>query len=316
MWWLILLIAVLYFFSGINIVNENETMVIESFGKFKNIAGPGFCYLFRIFERPRFVTWSFKNAEEKTLKTLKTWKIPLEVLRYDPKPLECTTSDNFRVQLDLVVNFKISDPKKAVYSTQNAFSELEDKIETRLYETVRTFKFDELVLGAIVARFNFQDFNANYNCGIKIDALRVQKILYPKEIINSTLEIQRQQLQKHAQIEQRNAEREHELKMLESKKLEFKARRELENMQLDHEMSKSRREAEHKKAMDELQISSNFALWDRISASPTLAQYLIAQEYTNAAKELGKDGKGKKLIIFSGKESHLGELPVIKELLK
>lgn len=315
MWWIILIGIVIFFVFSLIVVGQNEAIVVERFGKFHGIFKAGLQTVYVPSYSVRGVDWSFKNAEANSFTSLKTWRIPLSVLRYDPKPHNCQTSDNFSVSLDVVMNFKVADVKKAVYMNYNVFADLEDKFETRLYEVMRSFKFTELDLIKIKERFNVTEFNEQLASGIAIEEFRVQKIIYPKGIVDATVSTQTLQIQHHAEIERLKSEREHELMMLASKRDELMAKQELERLTAEHERQMHLKEAESKQAITRLSMSANYELWDRLKDNPGLVSLLMAQEQSKAAIALGKSGKGKKLIIMTDGKSSLGGLPVIKELL-
>lgn len=315
MWWIILIGIVIFFVFSLIVVGQNEAIVVERFGKFHGIFKAGLQTVYVPSYSVRGVDWSFKNAEANSFTSLKTWRIPLSVLRYDPKPHNCQTSDNFSVSLDVVMNFKVADVKKAVYMNYNVFADLEDKFETRLYEVMRSFKFTELDLIKIKERFNVTEFNEQLASGIAIEEFRVQKIIYPKGIVDATVSTQTLQIQHHAEIERLKSEREHELMMLASKRDELMAKQELERLTAEHEREMHLKEAESKQAITRLSMSANYELWDRLKDNPGLVSLLMAQEQSKAAIALGKSGKGKKLIIMTDGKSSLGGLPVIKELL-
>lgn len=315
MWWIILIGIVMFFVFSLIVVGQNEAIVVERFGKFHGIFKAGLQTVYVPIYSVRGVDWSFKNAEANSFTSLKAWRIPLSVLRYDPKPHNCQTSDNFSVSLDVVMNFKVADVKKAVYMNYNVFADLEDKFETRLYEVMRSFKFTELDLIKIKERFNVTEFNEQLASGIVIEEFRVQKIIYPKGIVDATVSTQTLQIQHHAEIERLKSEREHELMMLASKRDELMAKQELERLTAEHEREMHLKEAESKQAITRLSMSANYELWDRLKDNPGLVSLLMAQEQSKAAIALGKGGKGKKLIIMTDGKSSLGGLPVIKELL-
>lgn len=315
MWWIVLIGIVIFFGLSLIVVGQNEVVVVERLGKFHGIFKAGLQMVYVPIFSIRGVDWRFKNAEANSFESLKAWRIPLSTLRYDPKPHDCQTSDNFSVSLDVVMNFKIADVKKAVYMNYNVFGDLEDKFETRLYEVMRSFKFDELDIGKIKERFNVVEFNEQLVSGIAIEDFRVQKIIYPRGIVDATVATQTLQIQHHAEIERLKSEREHELAMLTGKREELMAKQELERLNAEHEWAMHLKEAESKQTIAKLAMSANYELWDRLKDNPGLVSLLVAQEQSKAAIALGKGGKGNKLIILSDGKSSLGGLPVIKELL-
>lgn len=299
------------------IINENEVMIWESFGKFESVRVRGI-YLSKPWERQRTVQWAFRHSEERTLKLLYTNRIPKSTLRYDPLPLICTTRDNFSVKVDLVVNFRIVDAKAAIYNTQNPFSELEDKLETYVYETVRQFSMVDIAIYKLKKEVSLEQLNAECKLsGIMVIDIRIQGITLPEGIVNATVANEQLRLKNEAEIKRIQGERQHNLQLIESKSLEQENQNRMERERANHQNQLKLEAAKTEQDVRRIQMESEFAALEKISAMPHIVPYLIAKEQAKFATELGRSDKGKKVIIFSDAiHANMATLPLAKELLK
>lgn len=95
-----LVLFIVIFFKLIRIIPEQETYVIEQFGKYKKTLGPGFHIIIPVVQ-----TVAYKhNLKE-------------DVIDVDPQI--CITKDNVQVTVDGILYLKVMDPEKASYGIDN-----------------------------------------------------------------------------------------------------------------------------------------------------------------------------------------------------
>ncbi len=100
---LIVIIAVVLFFSGIKIVRPTHRGVIERFGKYNRFAHPGFNWVIPLIERIYQV-----NVTEQMV---------------DAEPQEIITFDNLNAKVDAQVYFKVKPDEESIKSSQyNVFN--------------------------------------------------------------------------------------------------------------------------------------------------------------------------------------------------
>lgn len=95
-----LVLFIVIFFKLIRIIPEQETFVIEQFGKYKKTLGPGFHIIIPVVQ---MVAYKHDLKEE--------------VIDVDPQI--CITKDNVQVTVDGILYFKVMDPEKASYGIDN-----------------------------------------------------------------------------------------------------------------------------------------------------------------------------------------------------
>lgn len=121
-------------------------MVVESFGRFKRILGPGIHMLIPIFETPRPFTWvqavmstsghisdrSFSNARIDTRETL-----------FNFSRQEVYTKDTILLDVNSLMYYKIVDVKKAVYEVDDLRGAIVNVAQTQLKEVFGRMTFQE-----------------------------------------------------------------------------------------------------------------------------------------------------------------------------
>ncbi len=96
--YLIAIIAVILFFSGIKIVRPTHRGLIERFGKYNRFAEPGFHWIIPVIERMFQI-----NTTEQMV---------------DAEPQEIITNDNLNAKVDAQVYFKVKADEESVKSSQ------------------------------------------------------------------------------------------------------------------------------------------------------------------------------------------------------
>lgn len=314
----LIIIAIALFKYFIQVVKHDEAIVCEFAGQFRQVRKAGL-YLAWPLENCRRIEWFFRHAEPGTLISLSTYRVPLSSLRYDPKPLYCVTKDNFQVTIDLVVNFRVMDAKTAVYSTPNVFAELEDKLESYVYEVIRGLKMVQVTTEQLRELILLEKINKECQLlGIVVLDFRIQSIQLPKGIVDATVANETLRLKNEAEIQRLEAERRHNLSLVESKALEQATKNKMERELSDHQNELRLNAAKVDREMRKLNADIEFDTWERLDKTPNVIPLLIARENVKAAIELGRNEKGKRLIIFADNATtkNLGAWPAVKELLK
>lgn len=158
---IILGIVFLLGLSGIRIVNQWEEGVTFFLGKYHGNKQPGLRWI-----------WPFVQKMKKVDKRIRT---------LDVEPQECITKDSVTVNLDAVIYFKVTDPKKAI-------------IDVRNFE-VASYKFGQTALRDIVGKKNLDELLAKKdeigkeirdviqeptdNFGVKISNVEIKDVVLP-----------------------------------------------------------------------------------------------------------------------------------------
>jgi regulator of protease activity HflC (stomatin/prohibitin superfamily) len=129
--------------SGIIQVSQGERVVIENFGRFSRVLSPGIHVTIPIIDQYKWVHWKCTSPDEKSPR-LDGYRIPITQRIFDPPAFKCTTTNSINVKIDLVIYYEISDVHKSVYSIDNLYEALQQKIITVTQECISSMKLESI----------------------------------------------------------------------------------------------------------------------------------------------------------------------------
>jgi len=176
-------------------VNETEVVIVESFGKFSQKLGPGIHFI--PFKWPKNVYWAFRESENRD--DLIGYKIPTNVQVYNPVPYTISSEDNLEVVIDLIVQFKIVDAKKAVYAMDNIYANFESELRTYMVNLVRSMRMTDISVATLTTGLNLENLNQMFlEIGMCITSIRVEKIDYPEAVSSSLQKVNHNRIKQDA----------------------------------------------------------------------------------------------------------------------
>lgn len=179
------------FFKLIRIVPEQEAWVVEEFGKFKKILGPGFHLVI-----PAVQKVAYRNMLKE------------EVI--DVPPQICITNDNVQVAVDGILYIQVVDPEKSSYGIDNyrfASAQLAQttmRSEIGKIELDNTFSERETINNAVVKAVD----EASSPWGIKVTRYEIRDITPTDTVLKSMEQQVRAEREKRAEILKSEGERE------------------------------------------------------------------------------------------------------------
>ncbi len=161
----ILLLLVIIGATGIRIVPQAHSYVIEKFGLYHKTWGAGIHYLIPV---------ACRVAKRVSLKE--------QVMDYDPQPV--ITMDNVTMQIDTVVFFEITDPKLFTYGVDNPLRALEKLTSTTLRNIIGSIELDQTLTSRDLINTKMTDILdiATDPWGMKVTRVELKNILPPKDI--------------------------------------------------------------------------------------------------------------------------------------
>ena len=165
---ILLIILLVVLVSGIKIVPQSKTYVIERLGAYHRTLQTGLNYVVPIFERV---------ANNVSLKEI--------VKDFAPQPV--ITKDNVTMQIDTVVYFQITDSKLYTYGVENPVSAIENLTATTLRNIIGELELDETLTSRDVINTKMRSIldEATDPWGIKVNRVEVKNILPPRDIQES-----------------------------------------------------------------------------------------------------------------------------------
>ncbi len=203
--------AVLFVLSGIKIVQQSETIVVERLGRYDRTLTSGINILIPIFDKPREITWRYVMQGyngESVVAFRKRPRIDLRETVYDFPKQNVITRDNVGTEINALLYFQITDPVKALYEIENLPMAIEKLTQTTLRNVIGELDLDETLTSrdTINSKLRIILDDATNKWGVKVNRVELQDINPPKDI-------------RDAMEKQMRAERDRRAKILEAEGL-------------------------------------------------------------------------------------------------
>lgn len=160
---LFILLAI-YFIRAIRQVNQWETALKFTLGKFTGKMEPGLNFVFPLFQRLLRIDTRIRNRE-----------LPRQMV---------ITRDNVTAAIDAVVYYKVVDPEKAALNVENFELAVKDRAKVVLRDMVGEITLDELLghRDEVAARIRTQVEQFVSQWGLHVELIALQDIQLPPTI--------------------------------------------------------------------------------------------------------------------------------------
>ena len=164
-WMIIIMIVVWLLVSNIRIVPQAHAYVVERLGGYKETWGVGLHFKVPILDRV---------AKRVSLKE--------QVVDFEPQAV--ITKDNVTMQIDTVVFYQITDPKKYAYGVESPIAAIENLTATTLRNIIGDLELDETLTSreTINTQMRATLDVATDPWGIKVNRVEVKNIIPPAAI--------------------------------------------------------------------------------------------------------------------------------------
>lgn len=313
---LIALVIIVFVVSGVKIIQQSETKVIERLGRYHRTLPSGINIIWPILDQPRkvYVRYPVSWNGAETIVIRYSDRIDLREQVYDFPEQNVITKDNVTTRINALLYFQIVDPVKAVYEIDNLPNAIEKLTQTTLRNVIGELELDETLTSrdTINAKLRAVLDEATNKWGVKINRVELQDITPPDSV-------------KNAMEQQMQAERERRAKIL-------KAEGEKASVILQSEgdrtsqinYAEAEKQAQILKAEGEAQakILLANAEAEAIARVATAIQsgnadpstYLLAVKYIEALKEMAGGDHDKTIYIPYEATSVIGALGGIRDL--
>jgi len=124
---IIILVAIAIFvliftISGLKIVQQSETIIIERLGRYNRTLQSGINIIWPIIDKPRNITWKYVSEGmdgKKYVRFRSKPRIDLRETVYDFPRQNVITKDNVGVEINALLYFQVMDPVKSIYEIEN-----------------------------------------------------------------------------------------------------------------------------------------------------------------------------------------------------
>ena len=164
---IVLVLASLWLYAGINVLDAQERAVVLRFGRFHEVLEPGF-------------NWNPKWVDQ-------VLPVNVTVERQYNSTGRMLTQDENIVELPIAVQYNIADIKAFVLNVNNPENSLQQATDSALRHVVGSSKLDQVLsegrgqIGDDV-RFKLQGYLDNYGTGIQVVKVTIQGAKPPSEV--------------------------------------------------------------------------------------------------------------------------------------
>ncbi len=161
---ILIVLAVVFFFMSVKVVQEYDRGVIFFLGRVTGVRGPGLIILIPIFERMQLTT----------LRTV-TMEIPSQKI---------ITKDNVSIDIAAVAYYHVVDPQKSVIAIENIEKAVNQISQTTVRNVVGQFVLDQLL--STTSDINTQIKNVidahTEPWGVQVTAVEIKDIVLPENM--------------------------------------------------------------------------------------------------------------------------------------
>ena len=215
----VVIFAIVVISAGVKVVPQSETRVIERLGRFHSVLSPGLNFIIPFIDKPK--TIYTRRVEQgiggrHVVRTVATTVIDLREQVYDSPSQQVITRDNVTTEINALLYFQITDPKKAVYEIDNLPNAIEKLTQTSLRNVIGELELDETLTSRDTINTKLQAIldDATNKWGVKVNRVELQDIT-PPESVRVAMEKQ-MQAERNRRAEILNAEGEKQSLILRS----------------------------------------------------------------------------------------------------
>ena len=295
---IIILLAIVIISAGVKVVPQSETRVVERLGRFHSVLSPGLNFIIPFVDRPKTIyTRRVESSGNRYyVRTVATNIIDLREQVYDFPSQQVITRDNVTTEINALLYFQITDPKKAVYEIDNLPNAIE-KLTSR--DTINT------KLQAILD-------DATNKWGVKVNRVELQDIT-PPESVRVAMEKQ-MQAERNRRAEILNAEGEKQSLILRSEGEKASRINEAEATK-QSEILRAEGDAQAIILNAQAEADAIRRVAQAVSDTKTdPAAYMLAMKYIDTLRELSSGTDNKTVFLPYEASSLLSSLGSIKSL--
>lgn len=316
---LIALIVIVFALSGLKIIRQGETKIIERLGRYHRTLPSGINIIWPIIEMPRkvYIRDLITNSRGESYSVIKTSDIiDLREQVYDFPEQSVITKDNVTTRINALLYFQITDPFKSVYEIENLPNAIEKLTQTTLRNIIGELELDETLTSRDTINSKLREVldEATNKWGVKVNRVELQDITPPESV-------------RDAMEQQMQAERERRAKILKAEgektsmilKSEGEREAQINKAKADKEAQvlNAEGEAQAKILQANAEAEAILKIAESIKGSQAdPASYQIAIKYIETLKEM-VSGKDNKTIYIPYEASNmLSSLGCIKDIFK
>lgn len=315
---LIALVAILFVMSGLKVIRQSETKIIERLGRYHSTLSSGINIIWPILDRPRkvYVRQTVRGLRGDVTIVKMSNVIDLREQVYDFPEQSVITKDNVTTRINALLYFQITDPFKSVYEIDNLPNAIEKLTQTTLRNIIGELELDETLTSRDTINQKLRSVldDATNKWGVKINRVELQDIT-PPETVRDAME-QQMQAERERRAKILKAEGEKASMILQS---EGQKESQVNRARADKESQIliAQGEAEAKILQAEAEAKAIERVADALrQTNSDPAAYQLAVKYIETLKEMATGNATKTVYLPYEATNVLGSLGTIKELFK
>ncbi len=316
---LVIVLAIIIISAGVKVVPQSETRVIERLGRFYSVLSPGLNFIIPFVDRPK--TIYTRRVETGVggrvfVRTTATTIIDLREQVYDFPSQQVITRDNVTTEINALLYFQITDPKKAVYEIDNLPNAIEKLTQTSLRNVIGELELDETLTSRDTINSKLQVIldDATNKWGVKVNRVELQDIT-PPESVRVAMEKQ-MQAERNRRAEILNAEGEKQSLILRSEGEKTSKINQAEAVK-QTEILRAEGEARAIILNAQAEAEAIMRVSEAVKASNTdPASYILAMKYIDTLREMTSGKDNKTVYVPYEASSVLSSLGTIKTLFE
>ncbi|MBU1007602.1 SPFH/Band 7/PHB domain protein [Candidatus Dependentiae bacterium] len=305
----VFLFVVIFLMSAIAratyMVRQAEVVLIERLGKYHAILRSGLHFVIPFVDRPRRTLWTFvkEDPRGKHLYRFSEYveRIDLREAVYDFPKQNVITKDNVTMEINALLYYQITDPKRSVYEVANLPQAIEKLTQTTLRNIIGSMDLDESLSSRdqINEKLRLILDEATDKWGVKVNRVELQEVNPPEDI-------------RVAMEKQMRAERDRRATILEAEGKKRAAVLDAEGEKLA-KIARAEGEAEARLTVAKAESEAIKVIKEAVPQADPLP-YMVALNYIKALPEITKDKQGKMIILPYETSGLVGSLAMIKEI--
>ena len=321
--WIILalvgLFVVILVMSGIKIVQQSQTMIIERLGKYNKTLTSGINVIFPIIDKPRTIYWRYSKTDYEgrvyAVNRLVN-RIDLREAVFDFPKQNVITRDNVVTEINAILYYQVTDPIRATYEIANLPEAIEKLTQTTLRNVIGEMDLDQTLTSrdTINSKLRHVLDDASNKWGVKVNRVELQDINPPRDIRDAMEKQMRAERDKRATI--LDAEGQKAAQILEAEgKRESQIKKAEGEKQAQILRAEGDKEAQVRRAEGEAEAIQN--VMEAIKGTGTNpANYLLAVRYIETLKEMVSGEDTKTVYMPYEATGVLGSLGGVKDLFQ
>jgi len=300
-------LVVLLALKGLKIIRQAEVMLIERLGRFHRQLEPGINIIWPFIDKPRHISWRMRiqGPRGAITRTIESATIDLREQVFDFPEQSVITADNVVTEVNGLLYYQVTDPRRAVYEVANLPIAIEKLAQTTLRNIIGEMELDTTLSSRdeINAKMRNVLDEATDKWGVKVNRVELQDISPPHTVVD-------------AMEKQMKAERERRAHILEAEGIKqsqiLRAQGERDSQIAIAEGDRQSRVLRASGEAEGLELVRKALAGIDANA----AQYQVALTYLDTLKEIGKAGPGDKTVFLPFESADLlGGIGGLRELL-